>query len=86
MIRAAAESLAFFLVPFAAFALYLAIRRRNPVSVDHWTTSTAASLSLAGLALAALAILLFGLMEDRPHGAYLPAHVEDGRLVPGHFE
>ena len=62
------------------------MRRRNPISVDAWTSGTAASLSLAGLALAALAIFLFGLFEDRPKGAYVPAHVEDGRLVPGRFQ
>ena len=85
MIRAVAEGLAFFLIPFVAFALYLAVRRRNPTSVDAWTGSTTATLSLAGLALAALAIFLFGVFEERPTGAYVPAHIENGTLVPGRF-
>ena len=86
MIRAVAEALAFFLAPFVCFAIYLLLRRRNPVSVDAWTGGTAGLLSLTGLAFAARAIFLFGIFEDRPHGAYVPAHVENGRLVPGHFE
>lgn len=86
MIRAVAESLAFFLTPFIAFAIYLLVRRRNPATVDAWTGGAAATLSLVGLALAALAIFLFGVFEDRPRGAYVPAHVENGQLVPGRFE
>lgn len=86
MIRVVAEAVALFLVPFVLFALYLLMRRRNPASVDAWTGSTAASLSLAGLALAALAIFVFGLFEHRPLGAYVPAHIENGQLVPGRFE
>ena len=86
MIRVVAESVALFLVPFVAFALYLLVRRRNPASVDAWAGGTAAGLALVGLAFAALAIFAFGLFEDRPKGAYVPAHVEDGRVVPGHFQ
>ena len=86
MIRAVAESVTLFLVPFVLFAIYLLIRRRNPASVDAWMGGTATGLALAGLALAALAIFVFGLFEDRPHGAYVPAHIENGRLVPGRFE
>lgn len=86
MIRAIAEGLAFFLTPFACFTIYLLLRRRNPASVDAWAGGTAGLLSIAGLALAALAILLLGVFEDRPHGAYVPAHIEDGRLVPGRFQ
>ena len=86
MIRVVAEAVALFLVPFVLFAIYLLLRRRNPASVDAWTDGMAATLSLAGLALAAFSIFVFGLLEDRPTGAYIPAHVEDGQLVPGRFE
>lgn len=86
MIRVIAEAIALFLVPFAAFAVFLLLRRRNPTSVDAWTGGTTAGLALAGLALAALAIFLFGFFEERPTGAYIPAHVENGRVVPGRFE
>ncbi len=86
MIRAVVESIAFFLLPFVLFALYLLARRRNPSGVDAWTGGVVATLSLVGLALAALGILAFGLFEDRPRGAYLPAHIENGKLVPGLFQ
>lgn len=86
MIRVIAESVALFLVPFVLFALYLLLRRRNPASIDAWTGGAGAALALIGLALAALAIFVFGLFEHRPLGAYVPAHIENGKLVPGRFE
>lgn len=86
MIRVAVESVAIFLVPFLVFALYLAARRRNPSKVDSWTKGAVATLALIGLGLTALAILVFGLSEHRPTGAYVPAHMENGRLVPGRFQ
>lgn len=86
MIRAIAESVALFLVPFVLFAIYLLLRRRNPASIDAWADGAGAALALIGLALAALAIFVFGLFEDRPRGAYVPAHIENGQLVPGRFE
>ena len=86
MIRVIVEAIALFLVPFAAFAVFLLLRRRNPASVDAWTAGTAANLALAGLALAALMIFVFGVFEERPKGAYVPAHVENGRVVPGRFK
>ena len=86
MIRAVAESVAFFFLPFLLFALYLVARRRNPSAVDAWTGGVVGALSLVGLALAALGILAFGLFEERPRGAWTPAHIEDGKLVPGRFQ
>jgi hypothetical protein len=31
-------------------------------------------------------VIVFGVFAPREQGAYVPAHVEKGRLVPGHFE
>jgi hypothetical protein len=35
--RAVLEPLALFLSPFAVYALYLALRARYPLEVEHWT-------------------------------------------------
>lgn len=72
--------------PFAAYAIYLALRRRYPFAVDHWTKSAVSTLVLAGLATAVLGVLLIGVFADRRHGAYVPAHIEDGRLLPGRLQ
>ncbi|HEX2553023.1 MAG TPA: DUF6111 family protein [Microvirga sp.] len=78
------EALLFFL-PFAAFALYLVLRRRNPLSAAAWSGQVS-WLVVAGLACAILALLYTGLTAERRTGPYVPTHMENGRLVPGQFK
>jgi hypothetical protein len=84
MTRAILGELIYFLVPFAAFAAYLAIRRRNPFDFAHWSSSSL-WLAIAGLACVAVALLGAGIFADNNTGAFVPTHVEDGRVVPGQF-
>jgi hypothetical protein len=86
MLRAVLEPLALFLTPFIAFAIYLALRARYPLAIEHWTRGRVSTLTLTGLFVAALGLFLFGLSAPRGHGAYVPAHVENGQLIPGHIE
>lgn len=86
MWRAAAESASLFLAPFLLFMLYLALRARYPLAVEHWTRSRVATLTLVGLAAALAGLIGLTLTAPRGQGAYIPAHVENGALVPGHFE
>jgi hypothetical protein len=86
MLRALLEPVALFLAPFIAFALYLALRARYPLAVEHWTRGRVSTLTLTGLVIAALGMFLFGLAAPRGHGTYVPAHVENGQLIPGHIE
>ena len=41
---------------------------------------------LVVLACAAVSLLALGLFSDRHQGAYRPAHIENGRLVPGEMQ
>ena len=43
-------------------------------------------LVLAGLIIAITSFIITGLTAERSTGAYVPTHLEDGRLVPGHFQ
>ena len=84
MLRAIFGETLLFLLPFAAFALYLVLRRRNPFQWAAWSEG-AAWLVIAGLGLAVAALLVTGLTADRQTGAFVPPHLEDGRVVPGEF-
>jgi hypothetical protein len=86
MLREVLEPVALFLAPFAAYVLYLLMRLRYPFALSAWSRMTVSVLSLAGLAVAVAGVLGFGLLAPRHLGAYVPAHVEGGKLVPGHFE
>ena len=82
MIRALPRLLGFFLVPFLLYAIWLIVRRENPLLVDRWTR-VAGPLVAAGLACVIVGLVIAGLTAPRYEGGYLPAHVENGRIVPG---
>jgi hypothetical protein len=86
MLRVIAEPLFLFLSPFAAYAIFLYLRNLYPFAFGHWTRKTVSSLTLAGLGLALLGMFLLGLFSERHDGAYAPAHIENGRLVPGKMQ
>jgi heme/copper-type cytochrome/quinol oxidase subunit 1 len=84
MIRAIVEQLLLFLLPFAAFAIYLVIRRRNPLAWHSWSEQTF-WLVVIGLGCVIAALLVTGITAERKIGAFEPTHVENGRVVPGQF-
>jgi hypothetical protein len=42
-------------------------------------------LVIAGLALAIASLLYAGIAGERQQGAFVPTHLENGRVVPGEF-
>ena len=86
MWRALTEPVALFLAPFVLYVVYLLALQRHPLKTAHWPNQTVIGLTTAGLAIAVAGMLFFGLTASRNTGGYVPAHVENGRVVPGHFE
>ena len=86
MWRPIIESLSLFLAPFVLFAAYLLLRLRYPLAIEHWTRSRVATLILTGLAAALIGIIVMIAAAPRGQGVYVPAHVENGVLVPGRFQ
>ena len=86
MIRALTEPLAFFLVPFALYAGFLLLQFINPLAIDNWTRRVVVPLTLAGLLFAVGSLVLVGVMAPRHVGGYVPAHEENGRIVPGRMQ
>ena len=86
MSRAVLEPLALFLAPFGAYAIYLILRARYPLEVEHWTGVRVSILTLIGVAAAVVGLIVINLTAPRGHGTYIPAHRENGVLVPGRFE
>ncbi len=86
MARALLETLALFLAPFALYAFYLVLRARYPLTMEHWTRGRLGWLTLAGLAAAVVGLAWLSLVAPRGQGVYVPAHVENGVIVPGRFQ
>lgn len=85
MTRAIVQELVLFLLPFIAFAVYLIIRRRNPLVWSSWSDQSV-WLVIVGLAFVIVSLIAAGLMGERQTGAFEPTHIEDGRVVPGRFK
>ncbi len=83
MARGFADALALFLLPFAVYGLLVALQRRTALIGPQWTSGRLVLLSLAGLGAVLAGLVLFGFLAPRGEGVYVPAHLEDGRLVPG---
>jgi hypothetical protein len=86
MARAIFETVGLFLAPFAAFAVYLLLRAKFPLAVEHWTRGRLSWLALAGLAAAAGGLVALNAFAPRGYGRYIPAHLENGIITPGRFE
>ena len=84
MVRFVAFDAIFFLLPFAAYGLWLLVTRRSLGGVAEWQVRTISLLSLAGAVLMIASIVLFIHFDrDPPGGRYVPAHMEDGKIIPG---
>jgi hypothetical protein len=84
MIRPALTEVVIFLLPFAAYALFLAASRYQLLATTSWPIHVIGGLVGAALALTFLALLLFVHFSGAPPGrTYTPAHMENGKLVPG---
>jgi Family of unknown function (DUF6111) len=86
MWRAILEPVLLFSSPFIGYALYLILRWNYPFTLQHWSKTAISTLTLAGLAMAAGGMLAIGILAPRHKGAYIPAHIENGKLVPGHIQ
>jgi hypothetical protein len=86
MVRIIAE-LALFLVPFAAFALYLRFGRKVDSLLDAWSLRALIGCSVAAVLLVALSLYFIEVAGRGPTtGRYVPPTWENGVLVPGHVE
>ena len=84
MIRPVATALVLFCVPFALYAGYLWATRNSVLDMSSWRLQVVAWLTIGALCLVIAGLFLTVEFSGAPpHSAYVPAHVENGRLVPG---
>jgi uncharacterized protein DUF6111 len=84
MIRPALTEIGIFLIPFAVYALFLIATRSGLMVQSSWPLQLVAKLALGSLLLVVVSfILLAHFSGASPNSTYVPAHIENGRLVPG---
>jgi hypothetical protein len=82
MLRRLFYDLLLFLLPFALYWIYIRFGGRTEPRPTPWTI-----LFISGLVLVVVSFVWLGVAEDvTVKGNYVPAHVENGKVVSGHFE
>jgi hypothetical protein len=84
MIRPVATELALFLAPFVVYALFLVVRKERVFDRLNWPLKRVMTLAIiAGLLMIGSFVVLSHFSGAPPGSTYEPAHVEDGKFVPG---
>jgi len=84
MIRPVLTELALFITPFVLYAIFLWATRAQVLDLERWSISTLVWLTFAAFALMIGSFLVLAQFSGSPPGTtYVPAHMENGKFVPG---
>jgi hypothetical protein len=84
MIRPVLTELAIFLIPFVAYAIFLVATRAGVFTSSSWPAHLIAKLVMGSLLLVIISFVLLAHFSGAPpDSTYVPAHIEDGKLIPG---
>ena len=84
MIRPVLTEIAIFLIPFAVYAAFLIATRSGLLVQSSWPMHVLAKLAIGALLLVVVSFLLLAEFGGAPpDSTYVPAHLENGKLVPG---
>ena len=84
MIRPLATEVVLFLMPFVLYGVFLWATKAGVMHPDSWPLPRIAWLMIAALILMVGSFIYFANYTGAPPGStYVPAHMEDGKFVPG---
>lgn len=84
MIRPVLTEVGIFLIPFAVYALFLLATRSGLLVQTSWPVHVIGKLVLGSLLLVVISFILLAHFSGAPpNSTYIPAHIENGKFVPG---
>jgi multisubunit Na+/H+ antiporter MnhB subunit len=84
MIRPFFTEVLLFATPFVLYVVFLWATKNEILHPDHWPVSRIVSLAVVALLLMLGSFLYFANYTGAPVGShYEPAHMENGKFVPG---
>ena len=84
MIRPVLTEIGVFLIPFGVYALFLLATRSALLAPSSWPIQILARLVLGALLLVIVSLVMLAHFSGgSPNSTYVPAHIENGKLVPG---
>jgi Family of unknown function (DUF6111) len=84
MIRSVLTEVGIFLIPFAVYALFLIASRSGLLARTSWPLHVIARLAIGAMLLVVASLVLLAHFSiGSTNSTYIPAHVENGKFVPG---
>jgi hypothetical protein len=84
MIRVGLTEIILFAMPFVLYVAFLWATRAGVLHPDSWPVSRLITLAIISFALVIGSFVYFANYTGAPPGStYVPAHIEDGKFVPG---
>jgi Family of unknown function (DUF6111) len=84
MIRQALIEIGIFLIPFAVYALFLVATSSGVLVPSSWPVVIIGRLLLGSLLLVVISLVMLAQFTGAPpNSTYVPAHIENGKLIPG---
>jgi hypothetical protein len=84
MIRTILTELGLFALPFVVYVGFLYATRAGLLHPESWPMKRVVLLTAAAIILSAGGLAIFGDFTGSPPGStYVPAHIENGKFVPG---
>ena len=84
MIRPIFTEIALFVAPFVLYAVFLWATKDGVRDVSSWPMVRVLSLAIAAMALVLGSFIYFAHFSGAPPGStYVPAHMDNGKFVPG---
>ena len=84
MIRPVLTEVGLFLTPFVLYAAFLFGTRAGVLQSSSWSVQRLVGLVIASLVLVIGSFVVLAKYSGAPPGStYVPAHVQDGKFVPG---
>jgi len=84
MIRPILIEIGLFIAPFVIYAALLMVTSNGAQQPSAWGARRIAALGIAGFVLMLGSFVIFAQFSGAPPGStYVPAHIEDGKFVPG---
>ena len=84
MIRPIFTEIGLFLTPFVLYAAFLVATRTGVLQWSAWPVRRVAALVIASLVLVIGSFVVLAKFSGSPPGStYVPAHIENGKFVPG---
>ncbi len=84
MLRPLLTESVLFVAPFVAYALFLWATRAGVLHPDSWPLPVVGWLTATAFVLMIASFILIAQFSGAPPGStYVPAHVENGKFVPG---